>query len=50
MWLTLAREASADAGKDQWIVSLYDQAFAASDDSDRKLALALLEQYIQARR
>jgi uncharacterized protein len=50
MWLTLAREASADASKDQWIVSLYDQAFAASDDGDRKLALALLEQYIQARR
>ena len=50
MWLTLAREASADASKDQWIVNLYEQAFAASDDGDRKLALALLEQYIQARR
>jgi len=50
MWLTLAREASTDATKDQWIVSLYDEAFKASDDGDRKLALALLEQYIQARR
>ena len=50
MWLTLAREASTDAVKDVWIVNLYDQAFAAADDSDRKLALALLEQYIQARR
>ena len=50
MWLTLAREASTDSAKDQWIVSLYDEAFASSDDSDRKLALALLEQYIQSRR
>jgi TPR repeat protein len=50
MWLTLAREASTDGPKDQWIVSLYDQAFAAADESDRKLALALLEQYIQSRR
>lgn len=50
MWLTLAREASTDAAKDQWIVDLYQDAFTASDESDRKLALALLEQYIQARR
>jgi uncharacterized protein len=50
MWLTLAREASTDAAKDQWIVDLYQDAFTAADDSDRKLALALLEQYIQARR
>jgi uncharacterized protein len=50
MWLTLAREASTDAAKDQWIVTLYDEAFAATGENDRKLALALLEQYIQARR
>jgi len=50
MWLTLAHEAAADSSKDQWISSLYEEAFAASDDSDRKLALALLEQYIQSRR
>jgi hypothetical protein len=50
MWLTLAREASTDASKDRWIVSLYDDAFTAADESDRKLALALLEQYIQSRR
>lgn len=50
MWLTLAREASTDSVKDQWIVALYDEAFAASGDADRKLALALLEQYIQSRR
>ena len=50
MWLTLAREASTDGAKDRWIVSLYDDAFTAADESDRKLALALLEQYIQSRR
>ncbi|WP_210484266.1 tetratricopeptide repeat protein [Microvirga antarctica] len=49
MWLTLARE-SIEPGKDQWIINLYDEAFAASGESDRKLALDLLEQYIQARR
>jgi uncharacterized protein len=49
MWLTLAREAS-DAKKDLWIATLYEEAFAASGESDRKLALALLEQYIQSRR
>ncbi|MBF9234183.1 tetratricopeptide repeat protein [Microvirga alba] len=50
MWLTLAREASTDSAKDQWITGLYDEAFAAAGESDRKLALALLEQYIQSRR
>jgi len=50
MWLTLAREGSSDAAKDRWIETLYEEAFAASSESDRKLALALLEQYIQSRR
>lgn len=50
MWLTLAREAATDASKDKWIESLYSEAFASANDSDRKLALALLEQYIQSRR
>ncbi|WP_230533823.1 tetratricopeptide repeat protein [Microvirga roseola] len=49
MWLTLAREAAADTPKDKWITALYEEAFAAADESDRKLALALLEQYIQSR-
>ncbi|MBM6596439.1 tetratricopeptide repeat protein [Microvirga pudoricolor] len=48
MWLTLAREA-ADPVKEQWISDLYEQAFAASGESDRKLALAMLEQYMQRR-
>jgi len=50
MWLTLAREAAGDHDKDQWIESLYEEAFAAASENDRKLALALLEQYIQSRR
>ncbi|RDI61097.1 hypothetical protein DES45_102492 [Microvirga subterranea] len=50
MWLTLAREGSADPVKDQWIEALYDEAFATASEGDRKLALALLEQYIQSRR
>jgi len=49
MWLTLAREAVTDSSKDQWIEKLYAEAFATADESDRKLALALLEQYIQSR-
>jgi TPR repeat protein len=49
MWLTLAREA-ADPVTDQWISELYDKAFAAASESDRKLALALLEQHLRARR
>ncbi|WP_425293818.1 tetratricopeptide repeat protein [Microvirga pakistanensis] len=49
MWLTLAREAAMASGKDPWIESLHAQAFAGADESDRKLALDLLEQYIQTR-
>jgi TPR repeat protein len=48
MWLTLAREA-ADPAKDAWISDLYDKAFQAATESDRKLALAYLEQYLQRR-
>jgi TPR repeat protein len=49
MWLTLAREA-ADPVKEAWIFDLYDKAFATAGDNDRKFALGMLEQYIQARR
>ena len=49
MWLILARKA-ADPQKDQWISHLYEQGFAAADESDRQNALVLLEQHIQARR
>ncbi len=49
MWLTLAREA-ADPVKDKWISALYEQAFASAGESDRRNALGMLEQYMQARR
>ncbi|WP_245411018.1 tetratricopeptide repeat protein [Microvirga flavescens] len=49
MWLTLARE-SSDPVKEAWISELYEKAFAATGESDRKFALALLEQYLQSRR
>lgn len=46
MWLTLARDAT-DADKDSWINDLYDKNIASASDSDRKLALGYLEQYIR---
>ncbi|HEY8383663.1 MAG TPA: tetratricopeptide repeat protein [Microvirga sp.] len=49
MWLTLAREA-ADPAKDVWVSELYEKAFATSAESDRKNALAMLEQHLQSRR
>lgn len=49
MWLILAREA-ADPAKEGWIEELYDKAFSGVSDSERKNALALLEQHMQARR
>jgi uncharacterized protein len=49
MWLILAREA-ADPAKEGWIEELYDKGFAGVSDSERKNALALLEQHMQARR
>jgi uncharacterized protein len=49
MWLTLARE-GADPAKEAWISELYDKAFASTEDKDRKYALSMLEQYMQARR
>jgi TPR repeat protein len=49
MWLTLARE-GADPAKETWISDLYDKAFVAVEETDRKFALGMLEQYMQARR
>ena len=37
MWLTLAKEAATDP-KDNWIVDLYNRAFAEASDSDRQVA------------
>ena len=41
---------AADPVKEAWIFDLYDKAFATAGDNDRKFALGMLEQYIQARR
>jgi TPR repeat protein len=49
MWLTLARE-GADPVKEAWISELYDRAFISTEEKDRKFALGMLEQYMQARR
>jgi hypothetical protein len=49
MWLTLARE-GADPAKETWISDLYDKAFVSVEEKDRKFALGMLEQYMQARR
>lgn len=49
MWLTLARE-GADPAKEPWISDLYDKAFVSVGDTERKMALGMLEQYMQARR
>ena len=49
MWLTLARE-GADPAKEAWISDLYDKAFASVGEPERKVALSMLEQYMQARR
>jgi hypothetical protein len=48
MWLTLAREA-ANPTKDPWVSELYEKAVAATSEKDRRLALTLLEQHLQAR-
>jgi hypothetical protein len=51
MWLTVARDAAAaDPAKDEWILSLYDKAFAAASERDRQLALANLEKFLQRKR
>ncbi|MGO4705083.1 tetratricopeptide repeat protein [Microvirga sp. 2MCAF38] len=49
MWLTLARE-SSDPVKEAWISELYEKAFEAAGENDRKFALTLLEQHMQSRR
>jgi TPR repeat protein len=51
MWLTVARDAAAvDPVKDQWILALYDKAFAGANDRDRQKALDNLEQFLKRKR
>lgn len=47
MWLTVAREATLDSKKDQWIVDLYEKAMAAANDEDRQGALVYLEDHLK---
>lgn len=49
MYLTLAREAASETGKEDWIVALYEKAMAAANDTDRRTALANLESYLRRR-
>jgi TPR repeat protein len=49
MWLTIAKEA-CDPKRDAWIPPLYDQAFDAASESDRRTALAFMEQFQAKRR
>ena len=49
MWLTLARDASEEP-KDQWILDLYEESFAAASESDRQSALRALERFMKRRR
>jgi uncharacterized protein len=49
MWLTLARDA-ANAEKDAWILASHDQAFATASLADRRVALALLEDFMRKKR
>jgi TPR repeat protein len=49
MWLTLAQQA-ADPVKESWIRDLYDEAFSAASESDRRTALAYVEQFAARKR
>jgi len=49
MWLTMARDA-ADPAKEQWISSLYEQAFGSANERERQVALANLEEFMRRRR
>jgi len=50
MYLTLARDAVAGGGaNEQWIVDSHARALAAASETDRKAAVALLEDYLRER-
>jgi uncharacterized protein len=49
MWLTLARDA-ADPARDAWIEDFYVEAVSGASESERRSALANLEQYLRQRR
>ncbi len=45
MYLTLARDAAANAPSEHWIVDLHARALKAASDADRKAAIAMLGDY-----
>jgi len=48
MWLTLARDS---AGTDEaWIKESYNRAIAKASESDRAMALQMLEHWVKGRR
>lgn len=49
MWITLARDAASDVGKDRWIVDLYEKSMAAATDNERQVALGYLEDHLKRR-
>lgn len=50
MYLTLARDAVAESGaNDQWIIDSYAKALSAANETDRRAAVALLEDYLRER-
>ncbi|HMB10188.1 tetratricopeptide repeat protein [Saliniramus sp.] len=49
MWLTLARDA-ADPGGEAWIHNLYDEAVTEASETERRSALANLEDFLRRRR
>src|SRR5258706_10438587 len=48
MWLTLARDSAAP--DEAWIKESYNKAIAKATDSDRAMALQMLEHWVQGRR
>jgi len=50
MYLTLARDAVAGSGvTDQWIIESHAKAVSAANETDRRTAVALLEDYLRER-
>ncbi len=49
MWLELARQ-TADPKREAWIAALHAEAFDAASESDRRTALAMMEQFQTRRR
>ena len=47
MWLTLARDATAD---EIWIKESYDRAMAKASEDDRAMALQMLENWVQGKK